>query len=512
MNLLGALAKISGFTLMSRITGLVREFLIARAFGASLYTDAFFVAFRIPNLLRRLFAEGAFSQAFVPILAQSKNAGDEAETRSLIDHTFGMLAFVLGVTTLLGIIAAPLIIYVSAPGFAADAPKFEVTVAMLKITFPYIFFIALTAFAGAVLNTWSRFSVPAFTPVLLNLSFIGCALWLAPHVEPPVMALAWAVLIGGVLQLAIQWPALKRIGQMPRVRLNFQHAGVRRILKQMVPALFGVSVAQISLLLNTIIASFLVSGSVSWLYYADRLMEFPAGMLGVALGTILLPGLSKAAAQADGPHFSALLDWGLRLTFLLALPSALGLALLAVPLVTTLYHYGAFGPNDVEQTRLALAAYAAGLTGLILVKVLAPGFYARGDIRTPVKIAVVTLLMTQVMNLAFIGPFKHAGLALAIGLGACGNAFFLWRALRRRGAYQPADGWGVFALKTALALYAMGLAVWLLDPGAAHWIALAAAPWLRAAWLLGIVSAGVLVYFSALCLLGFRLRDFKRTG
>ena len=279
----------------------------------------------------------------------------------------------------------------------------------------------------------------------------------------------------------------------------------------MAPALFGVSVAQISLLLNTIIASFLVSGSVSWLYYADRLMEFPAGMLGVALGTILLPSLSKAATEAGGVRFSELLDWGLRLTFLLALPAALGLALLAAPLVSTLYHYGAFGPHDVEQTRLALVAYAAGLIGLILVKVLAPGFYARGDIRTPVKIAVVTLVLTQVMNLALVGPLGHAGLALAIGIGACANAFFLWRGLRASGAYLPREGWGVFLIKTALALYAMGLAVWLLSPAAERWLALAAAPWQRLAYLLGIVSAGVLVYFCTLWAQGFRLKDFKRT-
>ena len=552
MNLLGALAKVSGFTLLSRITGLAREFLIARAFGASLYTDAFFVAFRIPNLLRRLFAEGAFSQAFVPILAQSKNAGDQtgdgAETRSLIDHTFGMLTLLLAVTTLLGVIAAPLIIYVSAPGFAADAPKFAVTVAMLKLTFPYILFISLTAFAGAVLNTWGRFSVPAFTPVLLNLSFIGCALWLAPHVEPPVMALAWAVLIGGGVQLAFQWPALRRIGMTPRFRFDWKHAGVRRILRQMGPALFGVSVAQISLLINTIIASFMVSGSVSWLYYADRLMEFPAGMLGVALGTILLPSLSRAAAGAFSAapagaeaqsaagaergsaagsaggelaaqagardagkiEFSQLLDWGLRLTFLLALPAALGLAMLATPLVSTLYHYGAFAAHDVEQTRVALVAYAAGLTGLILVKVLAPGFYARGDIRTPVRIAVFTLLLTQAMNLVFVGTLQHAGLALAIGLGACVNAFLLWRGLQRDGSYVAQPGWAVFAIKVALALVAMGAVLWVLDPGAARWLAWQAAPWQRVATLAGIVSAGAMVYFCVLGLAGFRIRDFKR--
>ena len=514
MNLLGTLAKVSGFTLLSRITGLARELLIARAFGASLYTDAFFVAFRIPNLLRRLFAEGAFSQAFVPILAQTKNAGDktgdDAQTHSLIDHTFGMLALLLAVTTVFGIVAAPLIIYLSAPGFAADAPKFALTVAMLKLTFPYILFISLTAFAGAVLNTWGRFSVPAFTPVLLNLSFIACALWLAPHVEPPVLALAWAVLIGGVVQLAFQWPALRRIGMAPRFRFDWKHPGVRRILRQMGPALFGVSVAQISLLINTIIASFLVSGSVSWLYYADRLMEFPVGMLGVALGTILLPSLSKAAVQTDGTQFSSLLDWGLRLTFLLALPAALGLAMLATPLVSALYHYGAFAAHDVEQTSVALMAYAAGLIGLVLVKILAPGFYARGDIRTPVKIAVLTLVLTQLMNWAFVDTLKHVGLALSIGLGACVNAFLLWRGLQRSGSYVAQAGWGLFGLKVALALAAMGAALWMLDPGSARWLALQAAPWQRGAALAGIVSAGAMVYFGVLGLAGFRIRDFKR--
>ena len=297
----------------------------------------------------------------------------------------------------------------------------------------------------------------------------------------------------------------------PRFRFDWRHQGVRRILRQMAPALFGVSVAQISLLLNTIIASFLVSGSVSWLYYADRLMEFPAGMLGVALGTILLPSLSKAAADVNGTQFSELLDWGLRLTFLLALPAALGLAMLATPLVTTLYHYGAFAQSDVEQTRAALVAYAAGLIGLILVKVLAPGFYARGDIRTPVKIAVATLVLTQLMNLAFVGVLKHAGLALALGLGACINAFFLWRGLRRTGSYRPGPGWTAFYLKLVLALMVMGAVLWGMDPGAARWIAMRAVPFERVAWLGGIVSAGALVYFASLWVLGFRIGDFKRT-
>jgi putative peptidoglycan lipid II flippase len=511
VNLLGALAKVSGFTLASRITGLAREFLIARAFGASVYTDAFFVAFRIPNLLRRLFAEGAFSQAFVPILAESKNRGTEDETRALINHTAGTLAGVLFVVSAIGVAAAPLIIYVSAPGFAADGAKFAITVEMLRITFPYILFIGLTAFAGAVLNTWSRFSVPAFTPVLLNLSFIGCALWLAPHVDPPAMALAWAVFIGGVAQLALQVPALARIHLMPRPAWGWRHPGVRRILKGMAPALLGVSVAQISLLLNTIIASFLVSGSVSWLYYADRLMEFPTGMLGVALGTILLPSLSKAAADEDPARYSGLLDWGLRLTFLLALPSAIGLAVLATPLVTTLYHYGAFGTGDVEATRNALMGYAVGLIGLILVKVLAPGFYARQDIATPVRFAIVSLLATQAMNALFILPLGHAGLALAIGLAACLNAGLLWRGLIKRGMYRPLPGWTGFLCKVGAAGALMGGLLWWAAPAGERWIALGTQPLIRVALLAGLVAAGAASYFATLGLLGFRLADFRRT-
>ena len=512
MNLLGALAKVSGFTLASRITGLIREFLIARAFGASVYTDAFFVAFRIPNLLRRLFAEGAFSQAFVPILAESKLRAGVEETRLLIDHTAGTLAVVLFAVSAVGIACAPLVIYVSAPGFAAHADKFAITVGMLRITFPYIFFMGLTAFAGAVLNTWSRFSVPAFTPVLLNLSFIACALWLTPHVDPPAMALAWAVFIGGAAQLALQFPALKRIGHLPRFRFDWKHPGVRRILRAMAPALLGVSVAQISLVVNTIIASFLVSGSVSWLYYADRLMEFPTGMLGVALGTILLPSLAKAAADEDGERYSALLDWGLRLTFVFAVPAAVGLAVLATPLVATLYHYGAFGAIDVAQTRFALMAYAAGLVGLILVKVLAPGFYGRQDIATPVRIAIITLVATQVMNAIFVWPLGHAGLALSIGLGACMNAALLWRGLARRGFYQARPGWFAFLAKIASACALMAVTIILTAPTDAHWLTLQQRPLMRVGMLGAIVAGGALVYFAVLGVLGLKPGDFRRSA
>jgi putative peptidoglycan lipid II flippase len=508
MNLLKALATVSGMTLISRILGFVRDVVIARMFGAGLATDAFFVAFKIPNLLRRLFAEGAFSQAFVPILAEYRNQRGEQETRLLVDHVATLLAIVLFVVALIGVAAAPLIIYVSAPGFTGIPAKFDLTVSLLRITFPYILFISLVALAGGILNTYSRFSVPAFTPVLLNLSFIVFALWLAPHFDPPVMALAWAVFAGGVLQLAFQVPFLARVRLMPRFRLDLKNSGAWRIVRQMGPAVFGVSIGQVSLLINMIFASFLVTGSVSWLYYADRLMEFPAGLLGVALGTILLPSLSRFHATHSVEEYSQLLDWGLRLTLLLALPAAAALALLAAPLTATLFHYGEFSAHDVLATRNAVIAYSIGLTGLIVVKVLAPGFYARQDIKTPVKIALVTLAATQAMNLILIWPLKHAGLALAIGLGACLNAALLYRGLRRRGIYEPQPGWLVFLFKIAIAIYVMTGVLWLTMGTAAEWLACGVLQ--RARWLAWVVTAGAASYFMTLWLLGLRWRDFSR--
>src|SRR5438067_1436048 len=398
MNLLRALVTVSGLTLISRILGFVRDFYIARAFGAGLATDAFFVAFRIPNLLRRLFAEGAFSQAFVPVLAEHKNRETPEATRTLIDGAATALLLALVLAALTGIVAAPFIVWVSAPGFAKDPGKFDLTVRMLRITFPYIAFISLVAFSAGVLNTWNHFSVPAITPALLNVSFIVAAVLFAQYFDPPVVALAWAVFAGGVLQLALQVPYLSRMGLLPQWRLNLSHPGVRRILKLMAPAAFGVSISQISLLINTIFASFLISGSVSWLYYADRLMEFPAGMLGVALGTVLLPSLSKFHAEANTDAYARLIDWGLRMTLLLALPAAAALAVLAMPLIATLFHYGRFTVEDAWMTRQALVAYSIGLVGMILVKILAPGFYARQNVKTPVTIGLVTLAATQVMN------------------------------------------------------------------------------------------------------------------
>jgi len=496
-------------TFISRILGFLRDVIIARTFGAGMATDAFFVAFKIPNLLRRLFAEGAFSQAFVPILAEYKNNRTFGETQQLIDHVVTLLAFALCAVTLIGVVSAPWIIYASAPGFSSNPEKFDLTVDLLRITFPYIFFISLVSFAGGILNTYGKFYIPALTPALLNISFIACALWLTPYMDPPVLALAWAVFIGGVLQLAFQIPFLLRLKLLPRIRLKSGDEGAWRVIRLMGPAVFGVSVGQISLLINTIFASLLITGSVSWLYYADRLMEFPAGLLGVALGTVLLPSLAKYYNNNSSNDYSRLLDWGLRLTMLLTLPAALALALLAIPLITTLFHYGAFTDHDVFMTRDALVAYSTGLVGLILVKVLAPGFYARQNIKTPVKIAIVTLIATQLMNLAFIIPLKHAGLALAIGLGACLNAGLLYYKLRSDNIYQPQPGWGVFILKISIALLIMGSVVWFAaGADAYYWLNGTAAD--RVYRLVGIVILGVGSYFTMLWVLGFRLKDFSR--
>jgi putative peptidoglycan lipid II flippase len=515
MNLHKTLATVSGMTMLSRITGLIREFLMARAFGASAYTDAFFIAFRIPNLLRRLFAEGAFSQAFVPILAEYKNQRGDAATKELTDHVATVLTWILLITCLLGIIAAPTVVYIIATGLKSDAKAFDASVAMTRIMFPYIGFMSFVALAGGILNTWREFKIPAFTPVLLNLSFIAAALFLAPLMKQPVYALAIGVFIGGVLQMAIQVPALIKIGMLPTIGLNpafsLSDPGVRRVLKQMIPAVIAVSVGQISMMINTNIASRLVNGSVSWLTYADRLMEFPTALLGVALGTILLPSLSKANSDGDKTEYSALLDWGLRLTFLLAAPSAVGLITLSEPLTTTLFHYGKFDTLSVDMTGRALIAYGVGLVGLILVKILAPGFYAKQDIRTPVKIAIGVLIATQLLNYLFVPWIGHAGLALSIGLGACLNAGFLFWGLRHKNIYVPHKGWLLFLAKLTGALFLMGgVALWT----SAHfnWIALHNHPFQRIGALIIVMAACMATYFGALAIMGFRLKDFKRVS
>ena len=510
MNLLKALGTIGSFTLASRILGITRDVLVARIFGAGMATDAFFIAIKLPNLLRRLFAEGAFSQAFVPILGEYKNRRGHEETKLLVDHVTTLLAIILFIVTLIGIIAAPILVYISAPGFIAMPAKFDLTVQLLRITSPYIFFISLVAVASGILNTYNKFWVPAFTPILLNLCFIGAALWLAPYFDPPIMALAWAVFVAGFVQLAFQLPFLKKIGMLPTLRFNLKDAGVWRIIKQIGPAIFGVSISQISLIINTIFASFLVAGSVSWLYYADRLMEFPSGVLGAAIATILLPSLSKHHANGNPVEYSKLLDWGLRLTFMLTLPAALALGVIAVPLLATFFQHGAFTVLDVLMTRNALVGYSVGLIGILSVKVLAPAFYARQDIKTPVKIGVITLFATQAMNLLFIGWLQHAGLALAIGLGSCLNSAILFYLLRKRDIYQPEPGWGKFLVKLGAAMLVLGLTLWFGMGSEQSW--LTSGGWVRIWRLTGLVVMGMTVYFVVLWALGFRLKDFSRRG
>ncbi len=515
MNLLRTLAAVSSMTMLSRVTGLLRESLFARAFGAGAYTDAFNVAFRIPNLLRRLFAEGAFSQAFVPILAEYKNREGHEATRTLSDHVANTLVWATLLVSGAGILAAPVVVYLIAGGLQQQGEAFDAAVWMTRLMFPYIACMSFVAMAGGILNTWREFKIPAFTPVLLNLSLIAGALFLAPWLEQPIYAQAIAVFVGGLLQVAIQVPALIRIGMLPRLSINpaagLKDAGVRRVLKKMGPAVFAVSAAQISLMINTSIASHLREGSISWLTYADRLMEFPTALLGVALGTILLPSLSKANVDGDPEEYSALLDWGLRLTLLLAIPAAVGLAVLALPLVATLFHYGKFTDEAALMSARPLIAYAVGLTGIILVKTLAPAFYAKQDIRTPVKIALCVLVATQLMNLAFVPYLEVAGLALSIGLAACINATFLFIGLRKRDVYRPLPGWGRFFVKLVVAVAAMGAAAWF---GAQQfdWLGMRPHPFLRAGALFGLIGVCGVVYFGVLVALGFRVRDFRRIG
>ena len=515
MSLLRSAATVSGLTLLSRFTGLARDVLIARAFGAGGLTDAFWVAFRIPNLLRRLFAEGAFSQAFVPILGEVKAQRPEAEVRLLVDRVASLLSVVLILVALVGIVAAPWIVLGMGSGMrgAERAADFDAAVWMTRVMFPYITCMSLVALASGVLNTWRRFTVPAVTPVLLNLAMIAASLWIAPHIDPPIYALAVGVMIGGVAQIAAQLPALARLGMLPRISLDLRAAWgdptVRRVLRQMLPATLGVSVAQLSLLINTNIATWLAPGSVTWLSFADRLMEFPTALLGVALGTVLLPSLSQAHAKGDTGHYSALLDWGLRLTLLMGLPAAVGLALTSEGLVAVLFHYGAFTAADVGQTRMAVLAYAVGLIGLLAVKILAPGFYAKQDIRTPVRIAIMVLIVTQLFNLVLVPQLHHAGLALSIGLAACVNALALLIGLRRRGIYRPTAGWGMLFLRMVVAVGAMAaFLVW--ASARLDWLGMHGL--VRVAWLLGVIGGAAAIYGVALLAMGLRPRHLKRSA
>jgi putative peptidoglycan lipid II flippase len=511
---------VSVFTLASRVTGLVRELLVASLFGASALTDAFNVAFRIPNLFRRLFAEGAFSQAFVPVLAASRAQHGEAATRELIDSVATALAWSVLALSVLGVLASPWLVWALASGLQQDARGYDAAVHMTRWMFPYIAFMSMVALSAGILNTWKRFAVPAATPVLLNVSVIAAAWWGAPWFAQQgvqaIYALPVGVMLGGFLQLAVQIPALRRLGLLPRWRWRpsaiqkaWTNPATLNILRLMGPALLGVGVAQISLLINTQIASHLAPGSVSWLTYADRLMEFPTAILGVALGAVLMPQLAAAKATGDSARYAAMLDWGLRLVLLLALPCAAALLVFAQPLVAVLYHYGAFTDRDVQQTTLALTGYGVGLLGLVAIKVLAPGYYASQDIRTPVRIAVVVLVLTQVFNFFLVPHLAHAGLALSIGLGALVNAAWLLLGLLRRGSYSPAPGWPRFV---AQVLLATGLLTGLL------WFAARALPWVamrqdaaqRMGWMVLTLLASALLYFGVLWMSGLKFKAFLK--
>ncbi len=511
MSLLKSAATISSLTLLSRITGVIRDMLIARYFGSSAATDAFYVAFRLPNMLRRLFAEGAFQQAFVPMLSDVKANQNAEDVRTFIDRVFSVLACALLITSVVGVLAAPALVWLIAGGLAENAASFDLATELTRWMFPYIFFMSLVAMSAGVLNTWKHFAVPAFTPVLLNLSFITFILFLTPYLERPIFALAVAVIVGGVLQLGIQIPSLMKLGVLPRP-VNplkaLKDFAVRKVLKLMVPALFGVGVAQLSLLINTNIASRLGTGSVTWLSFADRLMEFPTALLGVALASVLLPGLSSAFAKNDLVRYNALLDNGLRLVILFAVPAAVGMGLMADALVAFLYQGKNFQAYDVAQTSIAVVGYSFGLIGLIAIKILAPAFYARKDIRTPVKVAAVSLVCVQVSNLVFVPFFAHAGLALSIGVGSCINALLLFCILRRRQIYRPLKGWLRWLTAVLVASVVMGALLIFIQQGI-DWAQMQAQWIQRAILVLLYIAVAIVVYFAILFLFGFRLKDLK---
>ncbi|MBK1693616.1 murein biosynthesis integral membrane protein MurJ [Chromatium weissei] len=506
-SLITALTTVGGNTLLSRVLGFVRDLVIARVFGADAGTDAFFVAFKIPNFMRRLFAEGAFSMAFVPVLNEYREQQSPIALKTFIDDTAGLLGAALLLTTLIGILFAPLLVLLFAPGFIGDSAQHELATRLLQLTFPYLFFISLTALAGSILNTYNRFGIPAFTPVLLNLSLIGCALWLAPYMTEPISALAWGVLIAGVAQLALQIPFLYQLRLLPRPRFNRHNFGVRRVLNLMGPALFGVSIAQISLLLNTLLASFLVSGSISWLYYSDRLMEFPLGILAVTLGTVMLPHLSQRHAANDPTAFSHTLDWALRWIVLLGVPAAVGLLTLAGPLMATLFYSGEFGADDVTMASHSLMAYALGLVGFMAIKILATGYYARQDMQTPVRIAARALLIGMVCNLILMVPLGHVGLALGTTIAALLDAGLLLHGLVKTRILRPQPGWLALLVRSGLANIAMGGLLFIGTGAIADWLVLTTSE--RAWQLLLWIIAGGAIYIGTLLILGVRPQHLK---
>ncbi|MCG8610953.1 MAG: murein biosynthesis integral membrane protein MurJ [Pseudomonadales bacterium] len=508
MSLLKSSGVVAFMTMLSRILGLVRDIVIAAIFGAGSSADAFFVAFKIPNFLRRLFAEGAFSQAFVPVLSEYRQQQPHEEVQKLVNAVSGTLGVVLLILTVAAMAGAPYLTMLFAPGFIDEPEKFNQASDMLRITFPYLFLISLTAFSGAILNAYGRFAVPAFTPVLLNLSLISVALFMTPLMSEPILALAWGVLIAGMMQLFVQLPFLMRLNLLPRPRIDYRHEGVMRILKLMTPALFGVSVSQVNLLLDTILASFLQTGSVSWLYYSDRLSELPLGVIGIAIGTVILPSLSRSHTAQSKDQFSATMNWALRLVFLIGLPAAAALIVLAEPLLITLFFYGEMTPRDVLMSSQSLMAYALGLQAFMLIKILAPGYFARQDTKTPVKIGIVAMAANMIFNLLLIWHFAHVGLALATSISAWLNAALLWIGLRRGDVQLRTPGLFMVLVRIVFALAVMMLFIFWAMPSAAEMMQFSV--WQRVIWMSVLVLGGLIAYFGFLFLAGLRVRHLKR--
>ncbi|MBU0745075.1 MAG: murein biosynthesis integral membrane protein MurJ [Gammaproteobacteria bacterium] len=505
-SLLKSTFVFSLMTAISRVTGLARDLVFAYVFGATAGLDAFLVAYRIPNFLRRLFAEGAFSQAFVPVLSEYNQKQGLDDTKVFLNHMAGLMITVLFVFTVVAVLATPILVYIFAPGFIDEPGKLALTTSMLKITFPYILFISLTAYVSGILNTYGKFGIPAFTPNLLNFALIGAALFMAPYFSDPVKALAWGIFIGGVAQLLFQLPFLYKLGLMPSPSILWRDTGVRRVLKLMVPAIFGVSVVQISVLIDTLLASFLPSGSITWLYYSDRLTSFPLGVFGVAIATVVLPYLSRKYSSESHQEFSEALDWGLKFVLLIALPATIGIAILSGPILVTLFQRGEFTAFDVEMARRSLLGFAVGMPAFMLVKILASGFYSRQNIKTPVKIAITAVLSNIVLAVILIFPLKHAGLALATSLTSMLNAFLLFWSLRRNKHYQPGKDWKIFWLRMLFANAALAFMLWFATSDLSLWFDW---DWFTRIWHLAILCSGaVLIYFLCLWISGMKIKEF----
>lgn len=521
LNILKAIIGVSALTTLSRVTGLAREIVTAKVFGAGAANDAFEIAFMLPNMMRRLFAEGAFAQAFVPLLAVYKGQKGEAATHQLINRVATLQLLALIAVSVIGIAAAPILMTIFASGFRQTPGKFELGVELLMIMFPYILFISLTALAGGVMNVYKKFAIPAFAPVLLNVSMIGAALFAAPHFAQPIHALAWGVIVGGVAQLAMQlWP-LYKLGLFPRLDFHVFDPGVKQMLKTMAPAILGVSVAQISILINTNYAANFGDGYVSWLKKADRLMELPTALLGVAIGTVILPALGALRNEKNERGYASLLDWGMRFSLIATLPAMAVMMVLSVPVLSVLFHRGAFEARDVLQTAPAVAAYAVGVVALVWIKILAPAFYAQQDTATPVRIAIRVLLVTQILNATLIWlliehvfpeykHWRHAALALSTSLGAVLNAWWLYRGLRARGLYVPTPAWLAYAAKLLAATALIVVVALIAAPSAQWWTSVGEIT--RIAMLMAIFSLAGAAYLGALYCFGFRLSDVKRSS